>query len=301
VKVGDTIGTIDTSQAVEKSIASPPKAPEAPKPVPEPKLQPPEPTKGVSSEKPLRQTEEAWLQKPPVKVEKKEEPSALSKVPQRVKMTKLRKTIATRLLEAKNSTDMTSCMEIRAKEQEAFTKKYGVKLGFMSFFVKATVSALKAYPEINAYIDGDDIVRLATFDIGIAVATDKGLVVPVVRDCDALAFGEIEQKIEEYAKSARNGSLKIEDLRGGSFTITNGGKFGSLLSTPILNIPQSAILGMHSIVKRPIALNNEIVIRPMMYLALSYDHRLVDGKEAVLFLVHIKEHLENPQKLMLDL
>ena len=316
VKVGETIGTIDTSKA-EAPTPEVPKAsvPETPKPeAPKPK----------TSGEPLRQNEEAWLEsaaKPPVippgtppgaksAPAGQEEPPKPSKVPQRIKMTKLRKTIAARLLEAKNSTamlttfnevDMTSCMEIRAKEQEVFTKKYGVKLGFMSFFVKATVSALKAYPEINAYIDGDEIVRLSTFDIGIAVATDKGLLVPVVRDCDTLTFGEVEQKIEQYAKAARNSSLKIEDLRGGSFTITNGGRFGSLLSTPLLNIPQSAILGMHSILKRPIAIDNQIVIRPMMYLALSYDHRLVDGREAVLFLVHIKEHLENPSKLMLDL
>lgn len=324
VKVGEVIGSVDTSKtasaAPETTKTEAPRA-EAPKEVaPTPPKEAPKPK---ASSEPLRQSEEAWLQaarpqaarpqaanevKPASK--EQEASKSLNKVPQRIKMTKLRKTIAARLLEAKNTTamlttfnevDMTACMEIRAKEQEEFTKKYGIKLGFMSFFVKATVSALKAYPEINAYIDGEDIVRLATFDIGIAVATDKGLLVPVVRDCDILNYGEIEQKIDQYAKAARNSSLKIEDLRGGSFTITNGGRFGSLLSTPLLNIPQSAILGMHAIVKRPIAMDGQIVIRPMMYLALSYDHRLVDGREAVLFLVHIKEHLENPSKLLLDL
>jgi 2-oxoglutarate dehydrogenase E2 component (dihydrolipoamide succinyltransferase) len=200
-----------------------------------------------------------------------------------------------------NEVDMTKVMEIRSKEKENFQKQYGVKLGFMSFFVKAVVAALKAYPQVNAYIDGEDIVTLQFYDIGIAVSTEKGLMVPVIRGCDELTFGGIEKEIENYANKARAGGIAIDDLRGGSFTITNGGTFGSLLSTPILNPPQSAILGMHSIVKRPVVVNDQIVIRPMMYLALSYDHRIIDGREAVLFLVNIKQNLEDPARLLLEL
>ncbi len=225
-------------------------------------------------------------------------------------MTRLRKTIASRLVEVKNTTamlttfneiDMTAVMAIRSKEQEGFVKSYGVKLGFMSFFVKAVVSGLKEYPLVNSLIDGEEIVTFHTYDIGVAVSTDKGLFVPVVRKCDELSYAEIEQAIGLYAKKAREGGISLDDLNGGSFTITNGGVFGSLLSTPILNPPQSAILGMHSIVKRPIAIEDQVVIRPMMYVALSYDHRLIDGKDAVLFLVHVKECLENPARLLLDL
>jgi len=228
----------------------------------------------------------------------------------RKKMTGLRRTIAQRLVEVKNTTamlttfnevDMSSVMEIRSKEKDNFLTKYGVKLGFMSFFVKAATAALKAYPEVNGYIDGDDIVTFSHCDIGVAVSTDRGLVVPVVRGCENLSFGKIEGEIEKFAKKAREGSISIDDMRGGSFTITNGGVFGSLLSTPILNPPQSAILGMHSIVKRAVVVKDQIVIRPMMYLALSYDHRIIDGKQAVLFLVHMKESLEDPARLLLDL
>ncbi len=230
--------------------------------------------------------------------------------PTRKKMTTLRKTIATKLVEVKNKTamlttfneiDMSAVMTIRAKEKESFEKEYGVKLGFMSFFVKATVQALKDYPLLNSYIEGDEIVTLPKYDIGVAVSTDKGLLVPVLRDASSKSFGDIEKEIAGRAKKAREGSIAIDDLKGGSFTITNGGVFGSLLSTPILNPPQSGILGMHAIVKRPIAVGEEVVIRPMMYVALSYDHRIIDGKEAVLFLVHIKESLENPARLLLDL
>jgi 2-oxoglutarate dehydrogenase E2 component (dihydrolipoamide succinyltransferase) len=225
-------------------------------------------------------------------------------------MSSLRRTIAERLVEVKNTTamltsfnevDMTQIIDIRAKEKENFQKKYGVKLGFMSFFVKATAAALKAFPDVHAYIEGEEIVQFPNFDIGVAVSTDKGLMVPVIRGCDTASFGAIEKQIEVYASKARSGGISIDDLRGGSFTITNGGVFGSLLSTPILNPPQSAILGMHSIVKRPIALNDQVVIRPMMYLALSYDHRIIDGKEAVQFLVHIKQNLEDPSRLLLEL
>lgn len=228
----------------------------------------------------------------------------------RKKMSSLRKVIAQKLVEVKNTTamlttfnevDMSNVLAIREKEQESFQKKYGIKLGFMSFFIKASVAALKAIPEVNAYIDKEDIVLVQSYDICVAVSTDRGLIVPVIRSCEQHSFGEIEIQINAFAKKARDGSISVDDLKGGSFTITNGGIFGSLLSTPILNPPQSAILGMHSIIKRPIAVNDEVVIRPMMYLALSYDHRLIDGKQAVLFLMHIKQTLEDPSRLLLDL
>jgi 2-oxoglutarate dehydrogenase E2 component (dihydrolipoamide succinyltransferase) len=250
--------------------------------------------------------------KPAIKEEVKEPAKVDKGLPQmtRKKMTGLRRTIAQRLVEVKNTTamlttfnevDMSAVMAIRAKEKDHFVTKYGVKLGFMSFFVKAAVAALKAFPDVNAFIDGDDIVTFSSYDIGVAVSTDRGLVVPVVRGCDQLSFGGVEKQIDTYAKKAREGSISIEDMRGGSFTITNGGVFGSLLSTPILNPPQSAILGMHSIVKRPVVIGDKIEARPMMYLALSYDHRIIDGKQAVMFLVHMKENLEDPARLLLDL
>jgi 2-oxoglutarate dehydrogenase E2 component (dihydrolipoamide succinyltransferase) len=228
----------------------------------------------------------------------------------RKRMNSLRRTIAQRLVEVKNTTamlttfnevDMTKIMEIRTKEQEDFQAKYGIKLGFMPFFVKAAVAALKSFPDVHAFIEGDDIVSFSNYDIGVAVSTEKGLMVPVVRSCDTGSFGDIERQIQDYGKKAREGGISVDEMRGGCFTITNGGIFGSLLSTPILNPPQSAILGMHSILKRPIAVNDQVVIRPMMYLALSYDHRIIDGKEAVQFLVNIKENLEDPARLLLDL
>lgn len=231
------------------------------------------------------------------------------KTGKRKKMSALRRTIAKRLVEVKNTTamlttfnevDMSKIIEIRAKEKESFLEKHGVKLGFMSFFIKAATDALKTFPEVNAYIDQEDIVYFDHYDIGVAVSTEKGLVVPVIRNCDILSFAEIEKELEMFAKKARAGTISLGDLKGGSFTITNGGVFGSLLSTPILNPPQSGILGMHAIVKRPIALGDEVVIRPMMYLALSYDHRIVDGKEAVQFLINMKENLEDPTKLILN-
>ncbi len=228
----------------------------------------------------------------------------------RTRMSGLRRIIAKKLVEVKNQTamlttfnevDMTKVIEIRKKEKEDFQKKYGVKFGFMSFFVKAAVCALKTVPSINSFIDGDEIVQNHTYHIGLAVSTEKGLMVPVIRDCDQLSFARIEQELKEFAFKAREGGISIDDLQGGCFTITNGGVFGSLLSTPIINPPQSAILGMHAILKRPIAIDDKVVIRPMMYLALSYDHRNVDGKEAVTFLMHMKENLEDPERLMLDL
>lgn len=228
----------------------------------------------------------------------------------RKKMSKIRKVIAARLVEAQQTTamlttfnevDMTQVILLREKYKELFLKQYKVKLGFMSFFVKACVTALRAFPDINSYIDGDDIVHREYYHIGIAVASERGLVVPVIRDCDQLSFAGVESAIERYAKKANEGALEIDDLQGGGFTITNGGVFGSLLSTPILNPPQSAILGMHKIAKRAVVVEDQIVIRPMMYLALSYDHRIVDGKEAVSFLVNIKNSLEDPSRLLLDI
>ena len=228
----------------------------------------------------------------------------------RVPMTRLRKRIAERLLEAKNSTamlttfnevDMQPIMTLRKTYGEKFEKQHGVRLGFMSFYIKAVVEALKRYPEVNASIDGDDVVYHNYFDISIAVSTPRGLVTPVLRDCDKLSMADIEKQIKALAEKGRDGKLTVEDLTGGNFTITNGGVFGSLMSTPIINPPQSAILGMHAIKERPIALNGQVVIRPMMYLALSYDHRLIDGRESVGFLVTIKELLEDPTRVLLEI
>ncbi len=229
---------------------------------------------------------------------------------ERVKMTRLRQTIARRLKEAQNTAamlttfnevDMTNVMALRNQYKDVFEKKHGVKLGFMSFFVKACIQALKDVPAVNAEIDGEDMVYKNYYHVGVAVGTDKGLVVPVLRDADMLSFSGIEKTIAAYGKKARDGELQISDMQGGTFTISNGGIYGSLMSTPILNAPQSGILGMHKIQERPIAMNGQVVIRPMMYLALSYDHRIVDGKEAVTFLVRVKETLEDPQRALLDL
>jgi 2-oxoglutarate dehydrogenase E2 component (dihydrolipoamide succinyltransferase) len=229
---------------------------------------------------------------------------------ERVKMTRLRQTIARRLKESQNTAaqlttfnevDMTNVMALRAQYKEVFEKRHGVKLGFMSFFTKAIVAALKEMPAVNAEIDGTDIIYKNHYDIGVAVGTDKGLVVPVLRDADALSLAGIEKGIAALGKAARDGDLTLDQLQGGTFTITNGGTYGSLMSTPILNAPQSGILGMHNIVQRPMAVNGEVLIRPMMYLALSYDHRIVDGKEAVTFLVRVKELLEDPARALLDL
>jgi 2-oxoglutarate dehydrogenase E2 component (dihydrolipoamide succinyltransferase) len=228
----------------------------------------------------------------------------------RKRMSPLRRKIAQQLVAAQhtaallttfNEADMSAVMKLRAEMQETFTKEHGVKLGFMSFFIKATVSALKAVPALNVRVDGDDVVYNQFYDIGVAVGTERGLVVPVIRDADQLSFADIERSLADYAAKAREGKIKIEDLQGGVFTISNGGIYGSLLSTPIVNPPQSGILGMHKIQERPIAEKGQVVIRPMMYLAVTYDHRVVDGKEAVTFLVRIKECLENPARLLLGL
>ena len=229
---------------------------------------------------------------------------------ERVRMTKLRQTIARRLKDAQNTAamlttfnevDMSEVMALRARYKDAFEKKHGAKLGFMGFFVKACVQALKEVPAVNAEIDGADLVYKNYYHIGIAVGTDKGLIVPVVRDADRLSIAEIEKAIADLGKRARDGQLKLEELRGGTFTVTNGGIYGSLMSTPILNAPQSGIMGMHKIQDRPVAVSGKVEIRPMMYLALSYDHRIVDGREAVTFLVRVKEALEDPARLVLDL
>jgi 2-oxoglutarate dehydrogenase E2 component (dihydrolipoamide succinyltransferase) len=238
-------------------------------------------------------------------------PRAPEEGEERVKMTRLRRTIAARLKDAQNTAamlttfnevDMSAAMALRAEYKDAFEKKHkGVRLGFMSFFVRACVSALKEFPAVNAEIDGDDIVYKNHVHMGIAVGGSNGLVVPVVRHADGMSFAEIEKTIGDFGRRARDGQLKIEELSGGTFTITNGGVYGSLMSTPILNAPQSAILGMHKIQERPVAIGGKVEIRPMMYLAVSYDHRIIDGKEAVSFLVRVKEMIEDPRRLLLDL
>jgi 2-oxoglutarate dehydrogenase E2 component (dihydrolipoamide succinyltransferase) len=227
----------------------------------------------------------------------------------RKKLSPLRRKIAQHLVSAQqnaailttfNEADMTAIQELRAKAQDSFTKRHGVKLGFMSFFIKATVEALKAVPAINGRMEGDEFVQNHFYDIGVAVGTEKGLVVPVIRDADKKSFAEIEKDLVAYAVKAREGKISIDDLSGGVFTISNGGIYGSLMSTPILNPPQSGILGMHKIQPRPVAIGTEIAIRPMMYLALSYDHRVVDGKEAVTFLVRVKDCIEDPVRLLIE-
>ena len=229
---------------------------------------------------------------------------------ERVKMSRMRQTIAKRLKDAQNTAallttfndvDMTAVMEARSKYKDVFAKKHGIRLGFMSFFVKAVALAAKDVPAVNARIEGDEIVYHDYLDVSVAVSAPKGLVVPVIRSADAMSFAEIELTIADFGKRAKDGQLSMEEMQGGTFTISNGGIFGSLLSTPIINPPQSAVLGMHRIEERPVAVNGEVVIRPMMYLALSYDHRLIDGREAVTFLVRIKEALEDPMRLLIDL
>ena len=229
---------------------------------------------------------------------------------ERIKMTRLRQTIAKRLKEAQenaailttfNEVDMTNIMQMRKGNQEDFQNRYGIKLGFMSFFVKACVLGLKSFPAINAEIEDQEIIYKNYYNISFAVGTDKGLVVPVLRNADELSFADIEKNIKSLSEKARNGNLTIEDLQGGTFTISNGGVYGSMLSTPILNPPQSGVLGMHNIVERPVVVDGEIVVRPVMYLALSYDHRIIDGKDSVSFLKLIKENLEDPRRLFLDI
>jgi 2-oxoglutarate dehydrogenase E2 component (dihydrolipoamide succinyltransferase) len=237
-------------------------------------------------------------------------PAAGARAEQRVPMTRLRARIAQRLVEAQstqallttfNEVDLSAAQELRARYKERFEKEHGVKLGFMSFFVKASLEALKRFPVLNASVDGNDIIYHEYYDIGVAVSTDRGLIVPIVRDADAKSFAMLEKEVADYARRAREGSLAIEDLTGGTFTITNGGVFGSLMSTPIVNAPQSAILGMHKIQERPMVVGGQVVARPMMYLAVTYDHRIIDGREAVQFLVAIKDALEDPGRMLLGI
>jgi len=320
VAIGDVIGYIEERNGQQKETKeTPPQkekakeiSPKEEKPIPPPKEKPPEKKTPPQSEETIRQSKEDYLNEPvPNKVQEdlKTSPSQPDEV-SRKKMTKIRRVIAERLVAAKNNAamlttfnevDLTEVMEMRKSHGDQFLEKFGVKLGFMSFFVKAAVQALRKYPEVNSFIEGDEIVTPLAFNIGIAVSTERGLMVPVLRHAEEMGFGDIEKEIASFAERARGGTLKADELQGGTFTITNGGVYGSLLSTPILNPPQSAILGMHKIQKRAVVVNDQIVIRSMMYLALSYDHRLIDGKEAVSFLIEIKNILEDPSKLILEI
>ncbi|MGP8035244.1 MAG: 2-oxoglutarate dehydrogenase complex dihydrolipoyllysine-residue succinyltransferase, partial [Steroidobacteraceae bacterium] len=237
-------------------------------------------------------------------------PAVGARAEQRVPMTRLRARIAQRLIEAQstqallttfNEVDLTATQELRARYRERFEKEHGVKLGFMSFFVRAAIDALKKFPVINASVDGNDVVYHEYYDIGVAVSTERGLIVPIVRDADSKSFAMLEKQVADYARRAREGSITIEELTGGTFTITNGGVFGSLMSTPIVNAPQSAILGMHKVQERPMVVDGQIAVRPMMYLAVTYDHRIIDGREAVQFLVAVKEALEDPGRMLLGI
>lgn len=318
VKVGSLIGTVDPAviaQDAPQKIQESSQETKAPKENKKPEKIPPS-QKGTESSLPLpkaRKSADATLE------EMGKAPALEKNVPQgkkaegketRKKMTQLRQTIAKKLVQVKNETamlttfneiDMSAVIAVREKEQESFQKKYGVKLGFMSFFIKAAVAALQAFPEINGKIIRDEIVLHHFYDISVAVSTEKGLMVPVIRGAENLTYAQIEKQLQELAQKARSGTISVDDIQGGTFTITNAGLFGSLLSTPILNPPQSGILGMHNIVKRAVVVNDQIVIAPMMYVALSYDHRIVDGKQAVSFLMHMKKNLEEPARLLLDL
>jgi 2-oxoglutarate dehydrogenase E2 component (dihydrolipoamide succinyltransferase) len=311
VKIDQVIGTVDTSIVQEALPPTPP----------------PQPQKAQGLEKPIQTQQLPGARKkideylveatrPESSPPKVQTPAAPSITPRisgretRKKMTKLRRVIAEKLVEVKNKTamlttfnevDMSAVIKIREENQENFQKKHGVKLGFMSFFIKACVTALQQFPDINASIDGDEIVYHHFYDIGVAVGTEKGLFVPVIRNADQISFAEIEKELKVFAEKARNGTITVDEMQGGTFTITNGGVYGSMLSTPILNPPQSGILGMHNIVKRPVVIEDQIVIRPIMYLALSYDHRIVDGKESISFLMQIKKNLEEPARFLLDL
>lgn len=294
VVIGDVVGQIAEGAAPAAPVEAPKPAAPAPASAPAPKAE----------EKPTNITEFKVVPKPEPAA--KPAPSPEGRIT-RKKMTPLRKKIADQLVSAQktaailttfNECDMSNVMALRSKLQDAFVAKNGVKLGFMSFFIKAVVEALKAVPQINVRVEGDEIVHQHYYDIGVAVGTERGLIVPVLRDADQKSFAELEQDILGYAKKAKDGKLQVSDLTGGVFTISNGGVYGSLLSTPIINPPQSAILGMHSIQQRPVAVDGQVVIRPMMNLALSYDHRVVDGKEAVTFLIRVKDCIENPARML---
>jgi 2-oxoglutarate dehydrogenase E2 component (dihydrolipoamide succinyltransferase) len=309
VSIGAVIATIDTIDTIDTSApasAASPVAPVAPAAVatPSPSVTPQPASVPVAA--PLKPDFSA----PVAPLERVSTEAVSDGRTTRKKMSMLRRKIATHLVNAQqtaailttfNEVDMTAVMDLRKGVQEEFMKKYGVKLGFMSFFVKAVTQALKDVPSVNGRIDGTDVIENHFYDIGVAIGTDKGLIVPVLRDADKKSFAQIEKDILDYAQKSKDGKITIEDLTGGVFTISNGGTYGSLLSTPILNPPQSGILGMHTIQQRPVALNGQVVIRPMMYLALSYDHRLVDGKEAVTFLIRIKDCLESPARLLLEM
>ncbi len=315
VKIGEVVGTIEEGAAVAEKKAAPEKKGAAPIPPPALSIQPPAP----SAPPPTPPAPAISMPSLSAAIASANDSLAITSEnvapvtegrSSRKKMSPLRRKIAQQLVSAQhtaailttfNEADMSAVMRLRGEMQEAFTKEHGVKLGFMSFFIKAVVSGLKAVPAINGRMDGDDFLQNHFHDIGVAVGTERGLVVPVIRDADRKSFADIERDLAAYAVKAREGKIKIEDLTGGVFTISNGGIYGSLLSTPILNPPQSGILGMHKIQERPIAEKGQVVIRPMMYLALSYDHRVVDGKEAVTFLVRVKECIEQPARLLLEL
>ena len=297
VKIGEVVAEIDTAAAGAPAPSAPAPSPVAAAPTPAPEPAKPAAPAPVSAPAPA-----------PIAVEPAPQPISSESRAVRKKMTPLRRKIAAQLVKAQhtaailttfNECDMSAVMSLRKALQDDFSKKHGVKLGFMSFFVKAVVDALQAVPAINSRIDGDDLILNNAHDIGVAVGTEKGLVVPVLRDCEKLSFADIETRLAAFATKAREGKISLDDLSGGVFTISNGGVYGSLLSTPILNPPQSGILGMHKIQERPVVVNGQIVARPMMYLALSYDHRVVDGKEAVTFLVRVKDCIENPARLLL--
>jgi 2-oxoglutarate dehydrogenase E2 component (dihydrolipoamide succinyltransferase) len=300
VGIGTLIATIDTAQT-----AAPISAPAAPSPAPASAAPAP-----VAPAAPTPSAPKPAITLPVAPIARETPTTVTEGRTTRRKMSMLRRKIATHLVNAQqtaailttfNEVDMSAIMDLRKSLQDQFVKKHGVKLGFMSFFVKAVAQALKDVPSINGRIEGNDIIENHFYDIGVAIGTEKGLVVPVIRDADQKSFAQIERDILDYATKARDGKITIEDLQGGVFSISNGGTYGSLLSTPILNPPQSGILGMHTIQQRPVAINNQVVIRPMMYLALSYDHRLVDGKEAVTFLIRIKDSLESPARLLLEM
>ena len=299
VKIGEVVGLIEEAPEPAAAAAAPPLAAA---PLATPSGGSTAPAVSVISPTPTAPPTPAPAPVAPVELEPQERRVT------RKKLSPLRKKISTQLVAAQrnaailttfNECDMSSVMKLRADIQETFQAKYGIKLGFMSFFIKAVVDALKSEPQINSRLDGDELVQNHFYDIGVAVGTERGLIVPVIRDADRKTFPELEQDLAYYAKKARDGAITIEDLQGGVFTISNGGVYGSLLSTPILNPPQSGILGMHKIQERPVAVDGQVVIRPMMYLALSYDHRVVDGKEAVTFLVRVKDAIENPLRLFL--
>ena len=306
VSIGTVIATIDAS--VTSTVSAPaPVQPAAPAPVAAPATPAPVSTPAPA---PVAAPAKPDFTAPVAPVERPSTEAVSDGRTTRKKMSMLRRKIATHLVNAQqtaailttfNEVDMTAVMDLRKAVQDEFMKKHGVKLGFMSFFVKAVAQALKDVPSVNGRIDGTDIIENHFYDIGVAIGTDKGLMVPVLRDADKKSFAQIEKDILDYAKKAKDGKITIDDLNGGVFTISNGGTYGSLLSTPILNPPQSGILGMHTIQQRPAALNGQVVIRPMMYLAMSYDHRLVDGKEAVTFLIRIKDCLESPTRLLLEM